>query len=95
MQKTHRFCGVFLFESCCIAAAVTKLLRGIAGAEAFINGLCPGGIQNVIQILRKEIAQSNIALMIQTAGDNSAIAKHTNMVAHTIAEYPIALNGCG
>ena len=87
--------GVCLFKSGSIAAAATQLLRRISGCKAIINCFGLLRVQNLVQVLSKDVAQWNISLMVKTAWDNSAVTKDSYVIPHAIAKYPVTLHRCG
>ena len=44
------------------------------------------GFQDFSEITFQEIAQGQIPIMIQTAGDNRAVTKHTDLITQTVTK---------
>ena len=86
--------GFSLLKSSCISTPTTKFLRCIACGKAIENGLCSWRIQDISQVRNKQISESNVAIMIQTAGDNGAVAQNANVIPHAITKHPVTLDGC-
>ena len=54
--------------------------------EAIVKSTGTRGIQHFFQSLKEEITQRNIAIMVQTAGNDRTVHEHTYLVAQSIAE---------
>ena len=61
--------------------------------EAIVKSTCTRGIQHFFQSLKEEIAQGYIAIMVQTTGNDRTIHEHTYLVAQSIAEDLLGLDG--
>ena len=76
-------------ESLGIAAFSAQLLRGLAALKSVVNGNSPWGIENLLQILPKQVAQCQISLMIQAAGNDCPITQNTDLIPQSVAEDPL------
>ena len=74
-------------EAPCVAAFAAEFFLGGAGCEAVIDGLGPGRGENVLHFLGKEIAQCQVTLVVQAAGDGGAVAEDAQLVPEAVAEY--------
>lgn len=72
-----------------IAAFAAQLLGGGSVLETVENCLGTGGGQDCIQLLLEQIAQSQVTLVVQAAGNHGTVAKHTDLIPQTIAENPV------
>jgi hypothetical protein len=61
--------------------------------EAIIKSTGTRGIQHFLQSLVEEIAQRNVAIMVQATGNYCTIHEYANLVAQGIAEDLLCLNG--
>ena len=79
-----------LSESSCVTTLAAEFFRGLSATETVTDGLDSGFCQNFFHILCKQVAQGNVTLVIQAAGDYRSVAQDTDLILQTVAEYLIA-----
>lgn len=84
-----------LLKSCSIAAAAAEGFGGLFLRKAIVDGFGPGGRQNGIQVLLKEISKVQVPLVVQAAGHHSAVPKNAQLVPQAIAEVGGGILRCG
>ena len=82
---------LFLSEPPCISALAAKLFCSAPMLKTFINSGCSWCFQYFLKRLLKQIAQRQIAFMIQTAGYHSPVAQYADLVSESVAEYMTAV----
>ena len=79
--------GSFLAKSTGIAAFAAQLFSGFPVGKTVVNGFCSGRSQNLFHILMQEIAQCQVTVVIQAAGNNGTVAEDAQLIPQTVAEH--------
>ena len=94
MQKIKKMRGTFLafslfsepFCNSGISASAAKRLYSLVTRETVVHSHCTRRSKNLLERLFKQVSESNIAVMVQTARHHPAVGKHTYLVAQSITE---------
>ena len=72
-----------------ISASAAKRLYSLVTRETVVHSHCTRRSKNLIERLFKQVSESNIAVMVQTARHYPAVNKNAEVVAETVAKYLI------
>ena len=76
-----------------IAAAAAEVFYGASAHKSFAHSGGAGRLENVGQLLPKNISKTDAALAVQAARHNRSVAKNAELIFQTVAEHPVTLVG--
>ena len=88
-------CSVSLSKPSCVAAFAAQLLHSLMVGKSAVDPLRPAAFEDLFHSLLMQIAQSQITLVIQAAGDDRSVAQNAQLIPQPVAENLPAAVLCG